>query len=103
MADRRRAHIPSNREGRIAPYSKEGGQRQRRGQKQGQQQQQAQAVSGSSLKPRNAAPTVDQIHADRLTGLANKYWAPHTQKKHEEYDASVVADIYKVSLEGHQP
>jgi len=52
------------------------------------------------MKPRSAAPTVDQIHADRLTQLANKYWAPHTQKKHEDYDPAVVKDIYKEDLIG---
>ncbi|RZF44564.1 hypothetical protein LSTR_LSTR001322 [Laodelphax striatellus] len=54
-------------------------------------------VQGKSKGP---APTVDQINADRITQLANQYWAPHTEQKHLPYDSKVVDDIYITELLG---
>ena len=82
----RQANIPYNREGRIAPYKKDGGKQRDDDQ--------------PKFKSKSGAPTVDQIHADRLTGLANKYWAPHTLKKHAEFDPQVIKDIYDKDLKG---
>ena len=33
-------------------------------------------------RSRRAEPTVDQIQADNLTGLARSYWAPNTEQPH---------------------
>ncbi|XP_018324373.1 RNA helicase aquarius [Agrilus planipennis] len=46
------------------------------------------------------APTVEQINADRLTQLAEKYWAPHTSHEHLPFDSDVVEDIYLVDIKG---
>ncbi|XP_024936105.1 RNA helicase aquarius isoform X2 [Cephus cinctus] len=46
------------------------------------------------LKINNPAPTVEQINADRITQLANKYWAPHTTETHHPFNRQIVEDIY---------
>ncbi|XP_068993772.1 RNA helicase aquarius [Neodiprion pinetum] len=46
------------------------------------------------VKTNNPAPTVDQINADRITQLANKYWAPHTTNSHLQFDPVIIEDIY---------
>ncbi|KAL6255928.1 hypothetical protein P5V15_013168 [Pogonomyrmex californicus] len=46
------------------------------------------------IKSNNPAPTVEQINADRITQLANKYWAPHTTDTHLAFNPQVVDDIY---------
>ena len=38
------------------------------------------------------------IFADRLTKFANEFWSPQTIKKHLEYSADVIEDIYKKDL-----
>lgn len=43
----------------------------------------------------NAAPTVAQIKADKLTLLANKYWSPHNIDDHLPFDADIIVDIYE--------
>ena len=80
----RKAKVPFNKDGRIAPYRKSGPKRP----------DQKDPVLPTPLKDgipksRSQAPTVDQIQADRLTGLANKYWAPHTLKNHQDFDPEV--------------
>ncbi|XP_034941084.1 RNA helicase aquarius [Chelonus insularis] len=45
------------------------------------------------IKSNNPAPTVEQINADRITQLANKYWA-HTSSTHLEFNPQIVEDIY---------
>ncbi|XP_063985951.1 RNA helicase aquarius [Diachasmimorpha longicaudata] len=45
-------------------------------------------------KSNNPAPTVEQINADRITQLANKYWAPHTTDSHFPFDPKIVEEIY---------
>lgn len=47
-----------------------------------------------------SAPTVQQIQKDRITQLAEKYWAPHAIEKHLEFDSSVVEDIYLQDIRG---
>ncbi|KAJ3647430.1 hypothetical protein Zmor_019309 [Zophobas morio] len=46
------------------------------------------------------APTVEQINADRITELADKYWAPNTTHNEESFDSSVVEDIYMQDIRG---
>ncbi|XP_076383980.1 RNA helicase aquarius [Megalopta genalis] len=50
--------------------------------------------NGTSVKSNNPAPTVEQINADRITQLANKYWAPHTTDSHLSFNPQIVEDIY---------
>ncbi|XP_076656944.1 RNA helicase aquarius [Halictus rubicundus] len=50
--------------------------------------------NGTSVKSNNPAPTVEQINADRITQLANKYWAPHTTDSHLPFNPQIVEDIY---------
>ncbi len=58
-------------------------------------------TGGLAARPsRSSAPTMDQIQADRLTNLANKYWAPQTKKQHAEFDPQVVRDVYRQDLRG---
>ena len=38
------------------------------------------------------------IFTDRLTKFANDYWSPQTAKKHLDYSADVIEDIYKADL-----
>lgn len=46
-------------------------------------------------KPKTSAtPTVDQIISDRITQLANQYWAPYSAGTHLPFDAAIVEDIY---------
>ena len=93
-----KARIPHNREGRIAPYKKGGGDSRRQ---RGYQETAMQNVGGGGQRaPRGAAPTMDQIQADRLTNLANKYWAPHTLKQHADFDGQIIAEVYAKDLKG---
>nr|XP_034177201.1 RNA helicase aquarius [Osmia lignaria]XP_034177203.1 RNA helicase aquarius [Osmia lignaria] len=50
--------------------------------------------NGATVKSNNPAPTVEQINADRITQLANKYWAPHTMDSHLPFNPQIVEDIY---------
>ncbi|XP_076762363.1 RNA helicase aquarius [Xylocopa sonorina] len=50
--------------------------------------------NGTTVKSNNPAPTVEQINADRITQLANKYWAPHTTDSHLPFNSQIVEDIY---------
>ncbi|XP_017876403.1 RNA helicase aquarius [Ceratina calcarata] len=50
--------------------------------------------NGATVKSNNPAPTVEQINADRITQLANKYWAPHTMDSHLPFCSQIVEDIY---------
>lgn len=50
--------------------------------------------NGMTVKSNNPAPTVEQINADRITQLANKYWAPHTMDSHLSFSSQIVEDIY---------
>ncbi|TRY75128.1 hypothetical protein TCAL_00660 [Tigriopus californicus] len=94
---RKRAHLPHNREGRIAPYSRDG----RPGDRRRPHNQNSDEPSASTkFKSRGSAPTLDQIQADRLTDLANSYWAPHTLKKHKDFDPQVIRDVYSNDLRG---
>ncbi len=91
--------MASNKEGRIAPYKRTDRPDRRKhgggGSGQGDKDSGAPAVKG-----RSSAPTLDQIQADKLTNLANKYWAPHTLKEHADFNAGVITDIYTEDLKG---
>ncbi|XP_030764098.1 RNA helicase aquarius [Sitophilus oryzae] len=45
-------------------------------------------------------PTVQQIQTDRITQLAEKYWAPHTVENHFEFEPNVIEDIYMTDIRG---
>ncbi|XP_031327645.1 RNA helicase aquarius-like [Photinus pyralis] len=49
---------------------------------------------------RIVAPTVEQLNADRITELAEKYWAPHSVSDHLPFDSNVVEDIYLQDIRG---
>ncbi|XP_022909695.2 RNA helicase aquarius isoform X1 [Onthophagus taurus] len=46
------------------------------------------------------APTVEQINADHITQLADKYWAPHTLDNHVDFNPNVIEDIYLQDIRG---
>ncbi|KAK9686254.1 Intron-binding protein aquarius N-terminus [Popillia japonica] len=46
------------------------------------------------------APTVEQLNADHITQLADKYWAPHTMENHSPFNADVIEDIYHQDIRG---
>ncbi|XP_053682709.1 RNA helicase aquarius isoform X2 [Sabethes cyaneus] len=48
-----------------------------------------------ATKIRKGVLTVAQINADELTFLANRFWAPDTGSCHEEYNPSVIEEIYR--------
>nr|XP_018901599.1 PREDICTED: intron-binding protein aquarius [Bemisia tabaci] len=50
-------------------------------------------------KTKSRAPTIDQINADRITQLANQYWAPNAKNK-EQYDPKIIEDIYYKEILG---
>ncbi|PSN56916.1 Intron-binding protein aquarius [Blattella germanica] len=50
--------------------------------------------NSQNTKSKGPAPTVDQINADRITQLANQYWAPYTVENHLPFDDKIVEDIY---------
>ena len=90
FAFKKKANLPFNKKGRITPYTKDGGRK-------------AHDKGGTEsglvrFKSRQSVPTMDQIQSDRLTKYANEYWAPQTLKKHLDFDANVIEDIYKVDL-----
>ena len=90
FAFKKKANVPFNKKGRIAPYTKDGGRK-------------AHDKGGSEsglvrFKSRQNVPTMDQIQSDRLTKYANEYWSPQTLKKHLDYDPKVIEDVYKVDL-----
>ncbi|XP_019770956.2 RNA helicase aquarius isoform X1 [Dendroctonus ponderosae] len=53
-----------------------------------------------NLEKNITAPTVQQIQTDRLTQLAEKYWAPHSEQKHEQFNPDVIEDIYMQDIRG---
>ncbi|KAK0071458.1 hypothetical protein PV326_001218 [Microctonus aethiopoides] len=48
------------------------------------------------LKSNNPAPTVEQINCDRITQLANKYWAPHTVESHLPFNDATRAHTLSI-------
>ena len=88
-SNRRKANLPFNKGGRIAPYTKDGGHKAK---------EKGGADHGLSRFRRQHAPTMDQIQSDRLTKFAHEYWSPSTAKSHKDYSADLVEDIYKVDL-----
>ena len=85
--DRRQANIPYNKEGRIGGYAKDGGRRALEKVSQGEDNGLL-GESGPKFLGRKYAPTMDQIHQDRLTSLSNQFWSPQTLKKHMDYNST---------------
>ncbi|KAI5746289.1 hypothetical protein M8J77_001932 [Diaphorina citri] len=52
------------------------------------------------VKKQGSAPTVYQINKDRITEVAGKYWAPHSEGSHLPYDANIVTQIYRTEIIG---
>jgi intron-binding protein aquarius len=40
----------------------------------------------------------DNYKSEKISELSNKYWAPATAKKHLDYNAEVIDDIYNNEL-----
>ncbi|XP_045502358.1 RNA helicase aquarius [Colias croceus] len=57
-------------------------------------------VAAPSDKAKIPLPTLSQINADRITLLANQYWAPQTKENHLPYDAAIVESIYQAEILG---
>ncbi|XP_057663610.1 RNA helicase aquarius [Diorhabda carinulata] len=57
-------------------------------------------MTGKNEATTVSAPTVQQINADRITELAEKYWAPHSVEEHLEFDPDVIEDIYMQDIRG---
>ncbi|KAJ8958746.1 hypothetical protein NQ318_016474 [Aromia moschata] len=57
-------------------------------------------MTGTTGQNTVIAPTVQQFISDRITQLAEKYWAPHTQDKHLDFDPDVIEDIYMQDIRG---
>ena len=51
-------------------------------------------------KGRAVNPTVDQIETDRLTRIANEYWAPFSACAKKPYEPRLIDDIYKREING---
>lgn len=49
---------------------------------------------------RVVAPTVEQLNADRITELAENYWAPHSVLNHLPFDSNIIEDIYMQDIRG---
>ncbi|BET02370.1 Aquarius homolog (Mouse) [Nesidiocoris tenuis] len=47
-----------------------------------------------------AVPTLDEIKVDRITQLAQDYWAPHPVKKQKPFDPAIVELIYTQEIKG---
>jgi len=45
-------------------------------------------------------PTVDQIETDRLTRIANEYWAPFSSLTKKPYEPRLIDDIYTKEING---
>ena len=84
--DRTKANIPSNREGVIDSYTKEGKEKI-------DVRPKFDLKTGPARKA--VAPTVEQIQADNLTDLAKQYWAPHSAQKHKPFDPKVIEEVYE--------
>ena len=100
MHHRRQARLPFNKDGRIAPYSKDGGRRaiERTKRSKDNDNDRDAPDMAKSRRGRAHQPTLDQIQSDRLTKLANEYWALQTLKSHKAYDPKVIEDIYDNDL-----
>ena len=55
---------------------------------------------GVASKGRAVNPTVDQIETDRLTRIANEYWAPFSACAKKPYEPRLIDDIYKREING---
>ena len=99
MHFRRQPKLPHKHEGRIGPYSKDGGrravERTSRNKDKGE--------GGVAQRFRKVLPTLGEIESDKLTKLSAEFWAPHTLKSHKSYDPAVIEDIYKSDLNTESP
>ena len=86
---RTRANLPSNREGVVDSYTKEGKEKV-------DVRPKFDLKTGPARKA--VAPTVEQIQADNLTELAKQYWAPHSAQKHKPFDPKVIDMVYNDDL-----
>ena len=84
-----RANLPSNREGVVDSYTKEGKEKV-------DLRPKFDLKTGPARKA--VAPTVEQIQADNLTELAKQYWAPHSAQKHKPFDPKVIEMVYTDDL-----
>ncbi|KAL1512806.1 hypothetical protein ABEB36_002332 [Hypothenemus hampei] len=57
-------------------------------------------MADENLSQTTPTPTIQQLQKDRITQLAEKYWAPHSTKKHGEFNSDVVEDIYMQDIRG---
>ena len=46
-------------------------------------------------------PTVQEIHSDVLTNLANQYWAPHSTLEKNPFSEKIIERIYYKEI-GHR-
>ena len=60
----------------------------------------AAVAAGGGGKRRAVNPTVDQIETDRLTRIANEYWAPFSACAKKPYEPRLIDDIYKREING---
>ena len=60
----------------------------------------APAKGGAPNKGRAVNPTVDQIETDRLTRIANEYWAPFSACAKKAYEPRLIDDIYRREING---
>ncbi|XP_018567368.1 intron-binding protein aquarius isoform X2 [Anoplophora glabripennis] len=57
-------------------------------------------MTGTTAQSTVVAPTVQQIISDRITQLADKYWAPNSLEQHVDFDPEVIEDIYMQDIRG---
>jgi len=43
---------------------------------------------------------MDSFKSEKIMDLSNRYWAPHTVKTHESFNADIIEDIYNNELTG---
>ena len=60
----------------------------------------AATTTTATTKGRAVNPTVDQIETDRLTRIANEYWAPFSACAKKPYEPRLIDDIYKREING---
>ena len=46
-------------------------------------------------------PTIEEIHGDVLTTLANQYWAPHSKLPKKQFSEKIIERIYYKEI-GHR-
>ncbi|XP_019878186.2 RNA helicase aquarius [Aethina tumida] len=51
-------------------------------------------------KPTNTVLSVSEIKTDRITELAEKYWAPNTKQSHLKFDGDIIEKLYLEEIRG---